>query len=197
MKKTILFLLAVIMLVTACSCSVKNTEPKKSDTSDVTSETKTEETKTISFETAKELFDRNLKTLEVFYSPKLDYEEEPVEGTFCPVKDENFKTFADLEEYINATYVEDVADSLLVERGLYKDVNGTLCIDISRLESRGYYVDWTDYTIEIASGDENACELTVTGYIEEPSNEPQRETYTKTAKAKNVDGKWLLESVVY
>ena len=197
MKRIVLFLVSAVMLVTACSCSVKNTEPKKSDASDVTSKTETQEAETIPLVIAKELFDRNLKTLEVFYSPKLDYEEEPVEDTFCPVKDERFKTFSDLEEYVNATYVEDVAQSLLVERGLYKEVNGVFCIDISRLEGRGYYVDWSDYDLEIVKGDEDTCEFSVTGYLEEPSNDPQREPYTKTAKTRYVDGKWLLEAVVY
>ena len=197
MKKSLLFLIAAVMLITACSCSVKNTEPKKSDSSDISSETETKEKTTMPLVIAKELFDRNLRVLQVFYSPKLDYEEEPIEGTLCPVKDGRFKTFADLEEYVNATYVKDVAENLLVERGLYKEVNGVLCIDISKLESRGYYVDWTDYNIEISGGDEKTCEFVVTGYIEEPSNEPQREPYTKVDKARNVDGNWLLEAVVY
>ena len=198
MKKTILFLLAVIMLITACSCSVKNTEPKKSDPSEISSEVETQEAQTIPLVIAKELFDRNLRcTLEIFDLRTLDYEEEPVEGTFCPVKDEKFKTFADLEEYVNATYVKDVADSLLIERGLYKEVNGVFCIDTSKLGGKGYYVDWTDYDIEITSGDEDTCELTVTASIEEPSDTPTSEPYIKTVKAKNVDGNWLLETIVY
>lgn len=197
MKKTLLFLIAAVMFITACSCSVKNTEPKKSDYSEISSEAETKEQTTMPLVIATELFDRNLKVLETFYSPKLDYEEEPVEGTLCPVKDERFKTFADLEEYINGTYVKDTAESLLVERGLYKEVNGVFCIDISRLEGKGYYVDWSDYDLEIVNGDEDTCEFSVTGYLEEPSNDPQREPYTKTAKTRYVDGKWLLEAVVY
>ena len=197
MKKLLLILFVVIFVFSACSCSVKNTEPKRQDTSDVSSVVSEKEPETIPLVIAKELFDRNIRALEVFNLSKLDYEEEPVDGTFCPVKDARFKTFADLDEYVRATFVKDVADSLLIERGLYKDINGVFCIDISKLEGRGYYVSWVDYDLEIVKGDKNTCEFTVTGSIEEPSNDPQREPYKKTAKAKNVDGTWLLQELVF
>lgn len=197
MKKLLLILFVVIFVFSVCSCSVKNTEPKKQNTSDISSVSSEKEPETIPLVIAKELFDRNIRALEVFNLSKLDYEEEPVEGTFCPVKDARFKTFADLDEYVRATFVKDVADSLLIERGLYKDINGVFCIDISKLEGRGYYVSWVDYDLEIVKGDKNTCEFTVTGSIEEPSNDPQREPYKKTAKAKNVDGTWLLQELVF
>ena len=197
MKKLLLILFVVIFAFSACSCSVKNTEPKRQDTSDVSSVVSEKEPETIPLVIAKELFDRNIRVHEVFNLSKLDYEEEPVDGTFCPVKDTRFKTFADLDEYVRATFVKDVADSLLIERGLYKDINGVFCIDISKLEGRGYYVSWVDYDLEIVKGDKNTCEFTVTGSIEEPSNDPQREPYKKTAKAKNVDGTWLLQELVF
>ena len=198
MKRILAFLLAVIMVVFACSCSVKNTETKKNDSADNSSVASDSEPETMPLVIARELFDRNLKcTLEIFDLNTLAFEDEAVEGTFCPVTDSRFKTFADLEEYVNATYVKDIADNLLIERGLYKEVNGVFCIDTSRIGGKGYYVDWSDYDLEIVSGDKDTCEFDVKGYIEEPSNDPQREPYTKTAKAKNVDGNWLLEAVVY
>ncbi|MBQ9354644.1 MAG: hypothetical protein IJT84_03045, partial [Clostridia bacterium] len=106
MKKLLLILFVVIFVFSACSCSVKNTEPKKQNTSDISSVVSEKEPETIPLVIAKELFDRNIRALEVFNLSKLDYEEEPVEGTFCPVKDARFKTFADLDEYVRATFVK-------------------------------------------------------------------------------------------
>lgn len=204
MKKVILFVLALVMILSVCGCSVKDTESKK-DTSSISSDTSSKEegSKTIPTVIAKELFDRNLKcTLEIFDLSTLDYEEQPVKDSLCPVKDERFKTFADLEEYVKATYVPKTADRLLYEprfenHKLYQDVDGVFCIDTVVLGGKGYYVDWKDYDLKIESGDETHCVLKATATIEEPSDNPQKQPYEKTVSATKVDGNWLLDEVVY
>ena len=61
MKKLLLILFVVIFVFSACSCSVKNTEPQRQDTSDVSSVVSEKEPETIPLVIAKELFDRNIR----------------------------------------------------------------------------------------------------------------------------------------
>lgn len=205
MKKIISFLTALLLVLSVCGCSLKNTEQTKND-SDVpsTEDLKVDEPaeNTMSMTQAKELFDRNLKcTLDIFDLSTLEYDETPLKDSFCPIKDDTFKTFAALEEFVKSTYVKEVADRLLYStrpdgRPLYKEVDGVFCIDTSIIGGKGYYVNWENYDIS-ASGDENTCDITVTATIEEPSDNPKPEPYLKNAKAEKIDGKWLLTEVVY
>ncbi|MCQ2455034.1 MAG: hypothetical protein MJ090_02675 [Clostridia bacterium] len=151
----------------------------------------------ITLPVAKELFDRNLKcTLNIFDLDTLSYEKTPLSGTWHRVTDSRFSTFAELEEYVKATYIEETAQ-IFFDRKLYKDIDGKLSIDTSRIGGKGYYVDWTDYIIEINKSDNETAEFSVTATIEEPSDNPKKEEYKKTVTALRVGETWLLEKIVY
>ena len=51
--------------------------------------------------------------------------------------------------------------------------------------------------ITINSVDENRCEFTATGYIEEPAEVPVKEDYPVSGAAVLENGKWVLEKMMY
>lgn len=192
------------------SAATSETTAEVTTTSETDAPVRTEDTETaapvstVSEEELRALMEENLYCMRnIFTLGTLPYGESPIQGeNIYKVEDERFATFADLEEYVRGVYCKETADMYLYNypyegEPLYFDVDGQLCIDINRAGTKGYYVDWTDFGLDITSADESVCEFTVTGLAEEPADEPTFTEYTVNAKAVCEDGKWVLEKMIY
>ena len=69
------------------------------------------------------------------------------------VKDDEFKSYADLESYIKIYFTEETAQKLLLNPldngSIYVDVNGELGIDDSKISETPYNTDWSEAEFEI------------------------------------------------
>lgn len=175
-------------------------------TSETPSETTSEENKAedeIPEDVLCSLFEENLNCMyNIFVLSSLNFEEEQVAEHIHRVTDEKFGSYAEFESYVRSVYCKETADMFLYDypyedNPMYRDVDGELCVDSYLIGGKGYYVDWTDYTLEIVSCEENRCEFTVTGSFTEPSDNPVEEPYTVTGVAVKEDGKWVLEAMIH
>ena len=67
-----------------------------------------------------------------------------------------------------------------------------LYLDINYDGAKGYYVDWSGFTLTIDSTEGNQCTFTVTATVEWPADEPQKEPYSVIQTAIYENGRWLL-----
>ena len=92
-------------------------------------------------------------TTEIFEVRTLAFEENALKDDYHIVTDDQFKTYADLEAFVKSTYVDSVAEQILkgegVSRTVYLDVDGKLCIDVSTILPRGYFVNWDNYSVTV------------------------------------------------
>ncbi|MCI5905417.1 MAG: hypothetical protein MRZ61_09790 [Oscillospiraceae bacterium] len=151
-----------------------------------------------------DLFEENINCfVHIFGISNLGYTGNPVQGdNIYSVSNDMFTDYADFESYVRSVYCTAEADRLLYDypyedSPMYMNVDGELCIDINLAGAKGYYVDWTDCVITINSADENRCEFTATGYIEEPAEVPVKEDYPVSGAAVLENGKWVLEKMMY
>jgi len=122
----------------------------------------------------------------------LDMPENAPEGQFLfPVKDERFKTFADLNNYISGIYVKSEADALM-SSGRYIDKDGKLYGDLSKDTGMGYYVDWNNYRYEVSDISETSAKITI--YTVEDSPAGKEDKIIKVNMIKE-NGRWLLEKM--
>ena len=225
MKKCFVFIMVAAMYVcafTACDKgdggnSTKVTvseESKESKESETAAESQTAETvvdsqtsstsTSISEEKLRALMDENINVnLNIFGVRSLPFEEEEVndETTIYQVKQDVFPDYASFENYIRSIYCEETADMYLYNypvEGAQKYVNqdGKLCVDLQFEGGNGYYVDWSDYTIEIVSATETECEFIVKASVEWPAEEPVKEDYEVTGKAILENGAWVLTEMI-
>lgn len=130
----------------------------------------------------------------------------PIEGDFdpsqniYPVKTDRFKDYAAFETYIRSIYTKEWADTLLnnypyegVQKYLNKD--GKLYVDMNYDAGKGYYVDWSEYTVEIVSQTETKCDFKLTAQIEEPAAEPVKTDYVVEGSAYLENGTWLFDKI--
>lgn len=108
-----------------------------------------------------------------------------------------FADYASFEEYIRSIYCRQEADRLLYnfpEEGVqkYYDQDGMLYLNVNYDGAKGYYVDWSDYTLTIDSVQGNLCTFTATATVEWPADEPKKEPYSVTQTAVLEDGSWVL-----
>lgn len=118
------------------------------------------------------------------------------------VKEEKFPDYATFEEYVRSVFCKETADMYLYNfpyegEAEYVNVDGKLYVDTALLGAKGYYVDWSEYTMEIKSQAQDRCEFTVTASMEEPAEVPKKEPYVVEAVAVLEDGRWLLEKMLY
>ena len=180
-------LLACLLLaVIGCGCGRKQTESTVVTAPDE--------------QILRDLFDQNLECAEIFERSFLPMEENPVEGTFYKITDDRFHTFGDLEKFTKSVFVQSEAARLLgpryEDRALYRDVGGVLCIDASLMGGRGYYVDWTDYRLEILSTDKNEVTFKVIATVEWPAEVPVAEPYEVKTRAVMENGEWRLTELI-
>lgn len=150
------------------------------------------------------LFEENINCfVNIFGISNLGYTGEPVQGdNIYRVANNMFKDYAEFENYVCSVYCSAEADRLLndypyEDSPMYLNVDGELCINIDLAGAKGYYADWSDCVITINSADENRCEFTATGYIEEPAEVPVKEDYPVSGAAVFENGKWVLEKMIY
>lgn len=149
------------------------------------------------------LFDENINCIQnIFVLSSLPHTDEEVEPNVYVVDESYFADYATFEKYICSVYCKKTADMLLYDypyenEPKYVNIDGKLCVNTVLDGSKGYYVDWTDCKIEIKEADENKCAFSVTGKIEEPSDNPAKEDYTVESTAELENGKWLLTEMIY
>lgn len=150
------------------------------------------------------LFVENLYCLNsVFMSDHLEYSGDAViDEHIYEVSDSRFGSYADFENYIRSVYCTTEADRLLYNypyenTQVYTDVEGMLCIDTNYINAKAYFVDWTEVEFVVNTADENRCEFSVKGYIEEPADVPVQEEYIANGAVVFENGKWVLEKMIY
>lgn len=139
----------------------------------------------------------NVKTLPT--KEEIDYESE---NYLYETDSEKFPDYASFESYIRSVYCEAEAERLLYNcpyEGMprYTELNGKLCVDSRYLGSKGYYVDWTNFSFTINSSDNNRVSFTLCGKAEYPSDEPVIEEYLVDGVAVYEDGGWRLGEMLY
>lgn len=151
-----------------------------------------------------ELFKENINCfVNIFSISNLGYTGDPVQGdNIYKVANNMFADYAGFEDYVRSVYCSAEADRLLndypyEDSPMYLNVDGELCINIDLAGAKGYYADWSDCVITINSADENRCEFTATGYIEEPAEVPVKVDYPVSGAAVFENGKWVLEKMMY
>lgn len=182
------------------------TEAPSEAATDATEETATEtEAQSASIDEAviRSLFDENIYCLRNLYGATSLY---PVGD---PVRDDHiykadtdrFSDYAEFESYIRSVFCTNEAERLLYNtpyegQPMYLNIDGMLCVDTYLAGAKGYYVDWSDYKLEIVSTDDSRCEFIVTGQIEEPAEVPVKEDYPVNGAAVYENGGWRLEKLV-
>ncbi len=155
--------------------------------------------------TLREMIDRNLTcVLNVFELTYLYYDRQsqPTAGGLYRVSDPRFTDYAELDEFVRKTYVKETADRLLLEERspghtLYVNVDGALYIDPAAIGGKGYYVDWSGYSITITEQTAERCAFKVTAPVTYPGDHPVPETYEKEGEAVLQGGVWLLKDAIY
>ena len=153
----------------------------------------------------KELLDRNNYVYGHVYGagdlPLVEEEIDYNKTRLYQVKDDVFEDYAAFETYIKDTYCQVEAEHLLYhypEQGQQKYVEqeGKLYMDVYYMGGKGYYVDWSDYTIEITKNETEVCEFTAIASVEEPSDTPIKERYEVQGVAIKENGRWLLKEMI-
>lgn len=139
----------------------------------------------------------NLKNLPT--KEEIDYESEKY---LYETDSEKFPDYASFESYIRSVYCKAEADRLLYDcpyegMPMYTESDGKLCIDSRYLGSKGYYVDWTDFSFSINSSDNDRVSFTLFGKAEYPSDEPVIEEYSVSGAVVYENGSWRLEEMLY
>ncbi len=139
----------------------------------------------------------NIKTLPT--KEEIDYESE---NYLYESDSEKFPDYASFESYIRSVYCEAEADRLLYNSPyegmpMYTESEGKLCIDSRFLGSKGYYVDWSDFSFTVNSSENNRVSFTLCGRAEYPSDEPVIEEYLVEGAAVHENGGWRLEEMLY
>lgn len=216
MRKGILLTAAMVLAISACSCSndsnkslesgTTTVQDSKSDNSaenkDATEETTTETTTAESMEDVDEALiaelsdvcDRSLNTfyniVSMFYLPM---EDEPVVDNKYPVISTEFTTVEEIKNYVRDIYTDEGLEEVLTKIDvLYSDIDGQLCIDMDQMAARGYLANWDNFKIRNVNVENDTCTFEIVGTTEEPGDVPIIEEYSVEVTAKKVDGRWLL-----
>ncbi len=171
-------------------------------------ETSAEETEAQSAEfdeaIIRSLFDENIYCLRNLYGAASLYPEgDPVQDDHIYKADtDRFADYAEFESYIRSVFCTEEAERLLYNtpyegQPMYLNIDGMLCVDTYLAGAKGYYVDWSDYRVEIVSADSGRCEFIVTGQIEEPAEFPVKEDYPINGAVVYENGGWRLEELIF
>lgn len=217
--KTIRMLTVIIMMIMVSACA--NEKDKKGEnsekvqeTTNIQKETAGDKLQEVTQETVGKLTEDKIRQLvhegiyctqnvfELSYLPResdgIDYNGRKL----YQVDQTVFEDFAAFEEYVRSVYCKETADLYLYkvpyeEKPIYVNVDGKLYVDIDSEGGKGYYVDWSEYTIEIHKQTETRCEITVIGSVEWPSSNPVKEPYPVEEAIVLEDGRWVLEKMIY
>ncbi|MCI6888641.1 MAG: IseA DL-endopeptidase inhibitor family protein [Ruminococcus sp.] len=127
---------------------------------------------------------------------------EPIKDNLYQVSTDKFADYETFKNYIRSIYSKEEADVLLnnfpyENTQKYVNYEGKLCLDKNYDGSKGYYVDWDNYSIEIISQDSSKCDFKVLTTVTLPAENPTPEDYTINATAVFEDGSWKLTSMLY
>lgn len=152
---------------------------------------------------AKELFTAHLDCmLNVMELGELPHEA-PQDGSFIvPVTDDRFPDYAAFEAYLRGIYTDDVADGLLKNfpyegESKYLEQDGRLYLNLNLCGGKGYYVDWSDCTIEIAALSPDRCDFIAVASVTWPAENPQPEEYRVEAQLLKTAEGWRMNTRKY
>lgn len=153
-------------------------------------------------ETLNGLIKENLRCMyEIFILSMLPSQGEPLDEWKYQVSEEYFKDFAEFEAYVRSVYCKETADRYLYNFPCegdpkYVNIDGKLYENRMYDGGKGYYVDWSSYTIDIDSLTDDKCEFTVNCTVEWPAEKPVVEPYPVKGTVILQDGKWVLTEMI-
>lgn len=157
----------------------------------------------------RDLFEQHLYCMiHIFELGNLPYDENaydpenPPENDLVPVTSEEFKNYSDFEAYIRGIYSKEVADAYLYNfpyegSPKYVNVDGDLYLNLMLCGGKGYYVDWSDYTVEINEQTDDRCSFTLHAFVEWPAAEPKPEDYPVEAEIVLEENGWRMNTRAY
>ena len=129
---------------------------------------------------------------------------ECIDNRYYKVESDEFQAFPDLEKYVRSIFCENEAARLLYGKladrnatPLYVDLNGILYLDSAEAGGMGYYSTWPDYSFEIISLTDDACEFKMHTTEDPPPEVGDPVPFVLDFKAIVEDGQWKLEKMVY
>lgn len=194
--------------VTTTASDKAQTTEAPSETTAVATDAQATTTTTAADTQSGELTEDGIRTLmkgnvdcvmNIFFTNDLPTQGDPIRDHVSQVDTTKFASYADFEAYVGSIYTKETTKMLLNDypyegQPKYLNIDGKLCLDTNLSGAKGYYVDWSSYTVNITKSDDKTCEFTLTAKITEPGDNPTPEDYPATGKAVFEDGKWLLES---
>lgn len=152
---------------------------------------------------AEELFSRHLDCmLHVMELGELPHAD-PTEGeNIVPVTDEHFPTYDAFLDYISGIYSTEIFHQMVNAfpyegEPKYLNRDGKLYLNLNLCGGKGYYVDWTDYTIEIDSLSRDTCDFTAIATVTWPAENPQPEEYRVKAQLIQTPEGWRMNTRDY
>lgn len=221
MKKLMTATLVVAMTLGVCACTGANNGKEPVTTAGVSiQETTSMQSETTSATTSQEptqsqqeammeatirgLMTENLNCMyNIFDLNSLPIQGEMKEGEWIyPVDESQFASYAAFEDYIRSVFCQETADLYLKNypqegNPRYLNKDGKLYINKQFDGGKGYYVDWSNYTVSIDSISDTTCEFTVTGSVEWPADKPVKEDYPVKGSVVLENGKWLLSKMIH
>ena len=186
----------------------QTTAEAPADTSTEAAVETTEETEAQSAEfdeaIIRNLVDENTYCLRNLYgATSLNLEGDPVQDDHIYKADtDRFADYAEFESYIRSVFCTNEAERLLYNspyegQPMYLNIDGMLCVDTHLAGAKGYYVDWSDYKVEIVSADSDRCEFIATAQVEWPADEPVKEDYPVNGAVVYENDGWRLEKLIF
>lgn len=117
---------------------------------------------------------------------------------------ERFASYMDFENYLHNIYNNEVVNKYLHNypyegNPLYINKDGKLFVNLKLAEQqKGYYIQWENgYDINITKFNDTQITFDVTTTIKEPSDDGEEEQYGVNGTASLIEGKWVLNQIVY
>lgn len=207
MMKKMMALVLAGMFVFSCACASKDGENVKNEkptiqiieTTSAVGENVTSSAVNngITEDEIRSLMKENLNCMyNIFCLGMLPAQGEAVENNVYLVDPSYFKDYASFESYVRSIYCEKTADMYLNNypyEGVkkYENRDGMLYENRDYDGGKGYYVDWSEYTVTIDSVSDTECTFTMVASVEWPAEHPVKEPYEVKGKAVYENGKWL------
>lgn len=205
MKRIIVFIFALVMMIGMLAACLPEKKGGDNQRGVEMSSQNVESTKpTLTEEGIRALMAENLNCMyNIFVLNHL-----PIQGDFVagqsiyPVNTYKFATFEEFENYVRSVYSKETADLYLYNfpyegEPMYFEKDCLLYIDLNKVGGKGYYVDWSNYTVTINSCENDACSFTLNAQVEWPGEEPQAQDYPVEGKAVFENGTWLLTKMLF
>ncbi|MBE6824382.1 MAG: hypothetical protein E7513_03440 [Ruminococcaceae bacterium] len=144
----------------------------------------------------RQLMEKNLDCYYMFYVAPIAATDEELEKGYYKAETTFFEDYEDFYDFVTDTYIIEKARELLKypdkDKPLYKDIDGTLCVNPKAANPTQYEVMWDDsYTVEFTDNSTTQCSfiLTTTDF---ESNE-----YVARGNAVCQDDEWVLVDIVF